>query len=130
MSESKGGGAGRILVVDDEPDIREFVRRSLGHEGYEVAVAEDGYAALRQLDGGVFDLLLTDIVMPDLDGISLALKAARDFPKMKIIMMTGYAGERGRAHNLDALVADILGKPFTREELRRCVTGAMQKKLV
>ena len=67
------------------------------------------------------DLLLTDIVMPGLDGIALALKVAKDFPRVRILLMTGYAAERQRAHNLDALIHRVIAKPFSLQEICRVV---------
>lgn len=108
----------RILVVDDEPSVREFVERALRHYGYDVTSAADGNAAIAALsDGTVFDMLLTDIVMPDLDGVALALKVANDWPDTKIVMMSGYTQQRQRAHNLEELVEAIISKPFSIEDL-------------
>ena len=108
----------RILVVDDEPSVREFVERALHHFGYEVIAASDGNSALEILaKEPAFDVVLTDIVMPDLDGVSLALKIARDFPNTKIMMMSGYVQQRQRAYNLEKLVEDVLSKPFSIEDL-------------
>src|SRR3954464_15295229 len=90
-----------ILVADDEPSVREFVERALIYAGFSVTAVPDGNAALEELAKKKFDLLLTDIVMPDLDGIALSLKVAKDFPATKIVMMSGYANQRQRAHNLD-----------------------------
>jgi DNA-binding response OmpR family regulator len=61
--------------------------------------------------------LLTDIVMPNLDGIALALKVAKEHPSMPVLLMTGYAAERQRAHNLDVLIHDVITKPFTLREI-------------
>jgi two-component system cell cycle response regulator CpdR len=83
-----------ILVAEDERAVREFVRRALVHHGHEVTLVEDGLAALDALGSNDFDLLLTDIVMPGLDGIALALKVASAKSDMKILMMSGYAAER------------------------------------
>ena len=115
----------RILVVEDVAAVREFVRRALINEGHEVAVAEDGLKGLSILSGGDFDLLLTDIVMPGLDGIALALKAAKEFPKVRILLMTGYAAERQRAHNLDALIHRVIPKPFSLQEICRVVNEVL-----
>ncbi len=111
----------RVLVAEDEVAVREFVRRALVHDGHEVTTADDGLEALRLLQGDRFDLLITDIVMPGLDGIALALKVAKENPDMAILMMTGYAAERQRAHNLDALIHRVLSKPFS---LRQICTAA------
>jgi DNA-binding NtrC family response regulator len=114
-----------ILIVEDEPSLREFLIRGLGIVGYRVASAADGSAALEALEASTFDLLITDIVMPKLDGIALALKAAKDYPEMKILMMTGYAHERMRAHNLDCLSHEIIAKPFTLDQIQSIVANVI-----
>jgi two-component system, cell cycle response regulator CpdR len=116
----------RILVVDDEPDVRMYVERALKLDGHDVVSTFDGFAALTALREQTYDLMLTDIAMPGMDGISLSLQAERDFPAMKILMMTGYAHERQRAHNLDELVHEVISKPFDLETLRRRVNGLLE----
>ncbi|HTI86278.1 MAG TPA: response regulator [Alphaproteobacteria bacterium] len=112
----------RILVADDDRAVAEFVRRALTHHGHEVVVVEDGLQALHALQtNGEFELLLTDIVMPGMDGIALALKVARDYPDLKVLLMSGYAAERQRAHNLDVIIQRVIPKPFTLQELMRVV---------
>ncbi len=94
------------------------MQRALTHHGHEVEAVRDGAEALHALQGeATFDLLLTDIVMPIMDGIALSLKVAKDFPDLKILLMTGYAAERQRAHNLDDLIFDVVAKPFTLTEI-------------
>jgi CheY-like chemotaxis protein len=115
----------RILVAEDERAVREFVRRALVHRGHEVTLVEDGLEAQRALNEGTFDLLLTDIVMPGVDGISLALKAAREKPDVGILLMSGYAAERQRAHNLDELVHRVISKPFTLRAICAAVDDAL-----
>lgn len=107
----------KILVAEDEPAVREFVSRALQQGGHEVTAVEDGLAALQALGDETFDLLLTDIRMPRLDGITLALKVAKDHPDVTILMMTGYASEEQRAHNLNRLIHRVVSKPFTLEEI-------------
>lgn len=109
-------------MAEDDAAVSAFVIRALAHAGHEVAAAVDGSAALAALGGAEFDLLLTDIVMPGLDGIALALKASKDHPRMKILLMTGFANERKRAHNLEALVHRVIAKPFTLEEICTAVS--------
>jgi two-component system, cell cycle response regulator CpdR len=77
---------------------------------------------------GRFDLLLTDVRMPIMDGIALALAAVRDFPNMTILLMTGYADQRERAYGLDALIHDVITKPFTLAALRAAVNEALTVK--
>jgi two-component system, cell cycle response regulator CpdR len=117
----------RILVAEDEDSLRSLVQRALTLDGHEVSVAPDGAEALDMLahrESG-FDLLLADIKMPVMDGIALALAAARDYPDLIILLMTGYADQRERAHGLDALVHDVITKPFTLPEIRQAVAGAL-----
>lgn len=106
--------------------VREFVSRALANCGHEVTAADDGVQALEFLSGETFDLLLSDIVMPELDGIALALKVSRDWPEMPILLMTGYAAERQRAHNLDALIHDVIAKPFTLQQICDAATKILE----
>lgn len=107
----------RILLAEDERAVREFVRRALENRGHQVTMVEDGIEALSALGGADYDLLLTDIVMPGMDGIALALKVARERPGLRILLMSGYAAERQRAHNLDELIHRVIPKPFTLREI-------------
>lgn len=107
----------RILVAEDDQAVRTFVSRALRRRGFDVTAVSDGSQALEALRGESFDLLITDIVMPGLDGIGLALKVARDQPDLPVLLMTGYSAERQRAHNLDELVCRVLVKPFTLKEI-------------
>jgi two-component system, cell cycle response regulator CpdR len=117
----------RILIAEDEEALRVLCARGLTTDGHEVVSACDGSEALEILtrEEGRFDLLLTDVRMPIMDGIALALSTARDFPTLTILMMTGYADQRERAHNLEALIHDVIAKPFTLAMLRTAVNGAL-----
>src|SRR5579871_2536441 len=99
----------RLLIAEDEEAVRNAVARALSLDGHDVVTRADGAAALEALTGAAqrFDLLLTDIKMPIMDGIALALAAARDQPELPIVLMTGYADQRERAHGLDALIHDV-----------------------
>jgi two-component system cell cycle response regulator CpdR len=112
-----------ILIADDEEPLRGFVARGLQLDGHTVHAAEDGAEALDMLlqPGAFYDLLLTDIRMPMMDGIALALAAAQAKPTMPIMLMTGYADQRERARNLDVLIREVLTKPFTLADLRSAV---------
>ncbi|HOV04793.1 MAG TPA: response regulator [Hyphomicrobiales bacterium] len=118
---------GRILLTEDDASVRAFVERALQMDGHEVLTAEDGAEGLEILtrEAGRFDLLLTDIKMPVMDGIALALSAARDFPKLTILLMTGYADQRERASGLEALIHDVVTKPFTLADIRAAVADAL-----
>lgn len=116
----------RILVAEDNPAVREFITRALGGAGHDITATVDGQQALDQLNKGSFDVLVTDIVMPNIDGIALALKATALHPDLRIVMISGYAQERMRAHNIDALVHRIIAKPFSINEICDAVKDAMQ----
>ncbi|MEQ8967797.1 MAG: response regulator [Azospirillaceae bacterium] len=109
---------GRVLVADDEEAVRHFVSRALEHAGFRVDAVADGLEAVEALAAGRdYDLLVTDIVMPGLDGIELSLRAARDHPDLPIILMTGFAAQKQRAYGLESLIHKVLTKPFTLQQL-------------
>ncbi|MGM4915953.1 response regulator [Tardiphaga sp. 813_E8_N1_3] len=120
----------RILIADDEESMRLLVGRAIAMDGHEIVTAEDGAEALEILteQGGAFDLLLTDIKMPIMDGIALALATARDFPELTILLMTGYADQRERATGLNAIVHDVVTKPFSVADIRTAVADALAVK--
>ena len=115
----------RILIAEDEEAVRTFLIRTLESRGHEVKVLADGVQALQTLQQNSFDMLLSDIVMLELDGIALALKVSRDWPDMPIVLITGYAEERQRAHNLAALVHSAVFKPFDLEKICGVVDEAL-----
>lgn len=117
----------RILIAEDDDVIRELAVRALSEDGHELTVTANGAAALVALgrQGGAFDLLLTDVKMPKVDGIALALEAGRLHPDIAIMLMTGYADQRERAHGLDALVHDVISKPFTVDQIKGAVREAL-----
>jgi CheY-like chemotaxis protein len=116
----------RILIAEDEQPVRELLARALAQDGHETMTAPDGAAAFDLLrSDGPFDLLLTDIRMPIMDGVALALMASRDFPDLVIVLMTGYAGEKERAQGLNALVHDVILKPFTLPDLKQALKDAL-----
>jgi len=117
----------RVLIADDEDSMRSLLARAIAMDGHDIWVAQDGAEALDILtrEAGAFDLLLTDIQMPVMDGIALALTAARDFPKLTILLMTGFAYQRERASNLNAIVHDVITKPFSVADIRTAVAAAL-----
>ncbi len=117
----------RVLIADDEESMRLLVARAIAMDGHEIVTAEDGAEALEILnrENGAFDLLLTDIKMPVMDGIALALAAARDFPRVIILLMTGFADQRERASGLNAIVHDVITKPFAVGDIRTAVADAL-----
>ena len=117
----------RVLIADDEDSMRALVARAIAMDGHETVTAQDGAEALEILtrERGGFDLLLTDIQMPIMDGIALALSAARDFPELTILLMTGFADQRERASNLSAIAHDVITKPFSVADIRTAVADAL-----
>jgi two-component system cell cycle response regulator CpdR len=120
----------KVLIADDEDSMRQLVARAIAMDGHEIVTAQDGAEALEILtrEDGAFDLLLTDIQMPVMDGIALALSVARDFPDLTILLMTGFADQRERASNLNALVHGVVTKPFSVADIRTAVADALAAK--
>lgn len=116
-----------ILLVEDDDAVRAFVQRALERDGHTVMTASDGSEGLDMVRGEASnaDLLLTDIQMPVMDGIALALNVARERPDLRILLMTGYAHQRERAHGLEALVHDVVEKPFTLDVICAKVNEAL-----
>jgi len=107
-----------VLVVDDEPSIRDMLRIVLRRDGYDVRTAEDGRQALESLQQGPVDLLLSDIRMPDMTGVEL-LRAAKDLnPDVVALMMTAYASTETAVEAMRLGAVDYLTKPFNIDELR------------
>jgi CheY-like chemotaxis protein len=117
----------RVLIVDDEESMRLLVARAIAMDDHEIVTAQDGAEALDLIveAAGAFDLLLTDIKMPVMDGIALALAVARDYPRLTILLMTGFADQRERASGLDAIVHDVVTKPFSIADIRTAVADAL-----
>lgn len=117
----------KILITEDEDALRSFVARALrldGHETHEAADGEQGFEKLNETD---FDLLLSDIRMPVMDGIELAHRAASKYPNLRILLMTGYAEQRERADDLAEKIVDVVPKPFALPDIRKAVARALAK---
>ena len=116
----------RILLTEDDDSVRTFVSRALELDGHDVETACHGIEALERLtakDGG-YDLLVTDVKMPLMDGIALAHEASGQWPGLPILLMTGFADQRERAEDLAEVIRDVLTKPFTLQQIRAAVTEA------
>lgn len=113
----------RLLVVEDDESVRQLAARALQREGHRVDVACDGEEGLARIvqAGGDYDLVVSDIRMPAMDGIEMSRQAATRFPGIRIMLVTGYADQRERAAELDGVVKDVLLKPFTLASLRDVV---------
>ncbi|MCH8239918.1 MAG: response regulator [Proteobacteria bacterium] len=107
----------RILLAEDDDDMRKFLVRALQKAGYEVTSFSNGLDAYERLKEEPFTLLLTDIVMPEMDGIELARKAASLDPDLKIMFITGFAAVALNPDNQAPKDAKVLSKPFHLRDL-------------
>jgi two-component system, cell cycle response regulator CpdR len=117
----------KLLIVEDDESVRTLAARALERAGHMIDIAADGaqgLALIRAARGG-YDLVVSDIRMPEMDGIQMAKAAASLFPAMKILLMTGYADQRERASGLDALIHDVIAKPFSLATIRNAVRDAI-----
>ena len=117
----------RILLTEDDEAVRSFVARALEMEGHDLVIAEDGEEGFDclQAEQGDFDLLLTDIKMPFMDGIELARLSGSMYPDLKVLFMTGFADQRERADDLSDIVVDVVSKPFTLGHIKEAVGAAL-----
>ena len=113
------GGDEAVLVVEDEPAVRDITERILQRAGYRVLAAADGQEALRLLEGEPFDfdLLLTDVIMPQLSGPELAVRLSARNPKLRVLYMSGYTDDAIVHHGVLDGETQLIGKPFSAEEL-------------
>jgi two-component system, cell cycle response regulator CpdR len=107
----------KILLAEDDDSLRRFLAKALERAGYEVISCPDGEAALEALDEGPFDLLLTDIVMPGVDGIEVARQAAARAPEQRIMFITGFAAVALSAGDRAPAGAKVLAKPVHLREI-------------
>jgi DNA-binding response OmpR family regulator len=118
---------GRILVVDDEPAITDFIALGLHHEGYEVATAGDGHQGLRAVDEFKPDLVILDVMMPRLDGFELCRAIAGE-PRRGIIILSARDETTDRIHGLELGADDYLVKPFEFGELLARVKAVLRRR--
>jgi len=121
--------AGRILVVDDEPQIRRVMRTTLAAHGYEVEDARSGEEALEKLRADVYDLILLDINMPGMGGVETCrtIRQERRDSELAIIMLTVRSAESDKVEALDAGADDYVTKPFSTTELLARIRAALRR---
>ena len=107
----------RILLAEDDNDMRRFLVKALENAGYEVTDYDNGMSAYRRLREEPFELLLTDIVMPEMDGIELARRASELDPDIKIMFITGFAAVALNPDSQAPKDAKVLSKPFHLRDL-------------
>lgn len=115
-----------ILVVDDEPRLRDVTRLNLDMEGYRVVEANTGYEALERLREEIPDLVILDVMMPEMDGFT-ALKHIREISTVPVIMLTVRNDERDRIRGLDLGADDYITKPFSTAELLSRVKAVLRR---
>jgi CheY-like chemotaxis protein len=118
-----------VLVVEDEPDVRELIADVLAENGYEIELAPDGAAALQLCEQRRYDLILSDLRMPKMDGAALywALQLRHGSAMPRIIYVTGQAHSMDYAGFLAASRVPVLSKPFTPDSLRQAVRQALNR---
>ena len=117
----------RVLLIEDDASVRRIVRKMLERGRHDVTEAENGRIGLDRLSDSVFDLVITDIVMPEMDGIEMLIELRKHHPSQRVIAMSG----GGRTGNMDLLgsakklgACAVLHKPFTSDVLTTAIAGA------
>ena len=127
VNELESGALHRILLAEDDDDMRRFLVKALQNAGYEVISFGNGADAFERLKEEPFTLLLTDIVMPEMDGIELARRAVELDPELKIMFITGFAAVALNPENETPKDAKVLSKPFHLrdlvQEVERLIAG-------
>ena len=127
MVENSPKTPGRILIVDDEEHIRRILSLMLSSEGYEVAEAGDGASALELFASEVFDLVILDLRMPDMDGIEVLTRLRAQTPEQTVVMITAYASVETALNAMKQGAFDYIGKPFKEEEILLVVQKALER---
>jgi len=114
----------QVLVLDDEPIVGKLLRLALSKTGCEVEAYEDPAAAFRRIDEKEFDVVVSDIVMGEIDGLQVLERVRQRFPRAKVIMITGYAMMSMARSAMEKGAFDFIAKPFRPDELRAVVARA------
>jgi len=123
----------RILIIDDEPQIRSMLRLMLERDGYEVIEAPDGIEGIRVYRQNPADLIITDLIMPNKDGIGMIIDLKQEFPDVKIIAMSGGGLNKPEGYLKGAKklgASCTLTKPIDREEMLRAVKNTLKGSMV
>ena len=116
----------QVLIVDDEPNLRKILAAQLSRDGYEVMLAEDGEQGLTMLRENHIDLVVTDLKMPKVDGMTLLREALRESPDLPIVMITAHGTVDTAVEALKLGAFDYLTKPFDKDEVRQVVAKALK----
>jgi DNA-binding response OmpR family regulator len=118
---------GHVLVVDDEPTVREVITSYLERDGYHVTTASDGAAALRWLDAGHADLVVLDLMLPSVDGLSVLAQVRKADADLPVIVLTARGEEPDRVLGLELGADDYIVKPFSPRELVARVSSVLRR---
>ena len=118
----------RILLVDDEANIRTVFSDVLKRAGYRVKAVEDGHEAIKEVEQNTYNLALVDLRMPGLDGIQVLEKIKSIRPQTRVIIYTGFASLEDETEAMSKGAADYLTKPFSPEELKLAIKKALEQK--
>src|SRR5262245_62121775 len=116
----------QVLIVDDEPNLRKILSAQLSRDGYDVMTAEDGEQGLQALRDHHIDLVITDLKMPKVDGMTLLREALREEPELPIVMITAHGTVDTAVEALKLGAFDYLTKPFDKDEVRQVVAKALK----
>lgn len=117
-----------ILLMEDEPSIAKGLENVLTEEGYSVDVAMTGRNALDKIHQKPFDLLVADLRLPDMDGMDVIRRMKQEQPKTEVVVITGYSTVASAVEAMKSGAYDYLPKPFTEDEFKAVVDGALKKK--
>jgi two-component system response regulator MprA len=127
VMEASGVRGGRVLVVDDDPDVREAVETALGLEGHRVTIASDGLGALKRLGQSEFDAVVLDVLMPNLDGFEVCRRLRASGNRTPVLILTARDSEEDTIRGLDLGADDYLVKPFGLGELLARVRALLRR---
>lgn len=117
----------RILITDDDGDLRELLTEAVKNWGYEVSVAKDGEEALRKLRMERYDIVITDLMMPGMDGLTLLKKIKELDKEILVIIITGYATIETAVKAIETGAYDYIAKPFRLDELMIVIKNACER---
>jgi two-component system, NtrC family, response regulator PilR len=123
-----GNERNRIILVDDEPGIREFLGMALNKSGYIVDTVADGIEAINRMENNLYDLAVLDIVVPTLNGIDMLRRINEKSPETSVIMITAYASHETALEAMKLGAYDYIAKPFRINELKKVIEDALEKK--
>jgi len=121
--ESRNGMT--VLIVDDEPVVRDVLQRSIEREGFNVITADNGVQGIERIKGARVDIAISDVMMPEMDGLEFLVEVKSNFPQIPVIFITGFADQFTGKQALEAGAEDFIVKPFKNHEIRYALQRTM-----